>query len=65
MYDVTNVTSTPKQGELIMFVLTWNHTRTGLPMTRTFDTMGQVWVQVLFVRTVFPNHQFFVNGQPV
>lgn len=48
-----------------MFVLTWNHTRTGRPMRAVFDCMGGALVRVMFVRAVHPNHPMAVNGQPV
>ena len=49
----------------VMFILTWNHTRTGKAMTEVCDTYGQAWIRISMVRQIFPNHPFTLNGKSV
>lgn len=42
--------------------LTWNHTRTNKPMRITFDNKGSAMIRVMFVRAIYPNHPFYLNG---
>lgn len=44
--------------------LTWNHTRTGKPMTLT-GTRGSLLVRVMMVRSTFPDHPMSINGSKV
>ena len=43
--------------------MTWKHTRTGQPVTRVFDTMGQAMLQAALIRTVYQNHAVYINGK--
>lgn len=45
-----------------MYVLSWNHTRTGKPMTVTCSSWGAAWIRIAMIRQIFPNHPFRLNG---
>ena len=45
-----------------MYVLSWNHTRTGKPMTDTFSSWGAAWIRVAMIRQSFPDHPIMLNG---
>ncbi len=47
-----------------MQTLTWNHTRKGTPMVLR-GNFGQLWVQVMMVRHVYPNHPMQIDGVSV
>lgn len=50
---------------MCMFILTWHHTRTRRPMTRTYPTWASAWLTVAMVRSIYPHHPMYLNGQPL
>jgi hypothetical protein len=48
-----------------MVTMTWMHTRTGKPMSRTFSTRGQALVLVMMIRTVVRGHPVQFDGVAV
>jgi hypothetical protein len=47
-----------------MSTLTWNHTRTGLPMTLR-GSRGSLLVRAMMIRQVRPRHPLTLDGQPL
>jgi hypothetical protein len=47
-----------------MSILSWNHTRTGHPMSLK-GNWGSLMIRVMMVRSSYPNHPMFIDGNPV
>lgn len=46
-------------------IVTWLHTRTQEPQTRTFPSFGQAMLFVWNIRCVHPKHPMQLNGKDV
>jgi hypothetical protein len=47
-----------------MSILSWNHTRKGTPMKQS-GSYGFLMITVMMVRSSYPNHPMFIDGNPV
>lgn len=48
-----------------MFILRWKHTRTKKDMLLKYKTYAQAMLRVFWVREIFPDHPFTLNGKPI
>jgi hypothetical protein len=53
-----------ERGVLEMSILSWNHTRKGTPMKQS-GSYGFLMITVMMVRSSYPNHPMFIDGNPV